>query len=285
MWPGAETLELSGSVFTIMRDLIRENAGLYYDDSRREILAEKLSDRVRAQGFRSYLDYYYLLKYDPAAESEWPCLLDALSVPETYFWREIGQVNALVDTILPKLVQSRPQAPVDIWCAACATGEEPLTIAMALAEAGWWDRAPIRIKASDASPSAIEKARRGIFRERSFRCLSRPLREKYFSPTEGGEKISPELHGRISWSCANLVNDQHVEPLVHVSIIFCRNVFIYFSPDTVAGTIRRFARGMIRPGYLFVGASESLLKITDEFELEQFGEAFVYFLPPTKGQK
>jgi len=285
MWPGAETLELSGSVFTIMRDLIRENAGLYYDDSRREILAEKLSNRVRALGFRSFLDYYYLLKYDPTAESEWPCLVDALSVPETYFWREMGQVNALVDTILPNLVQSRPQAPVDIWCAACATGEEPLTIAMALAEAGWWDRAAIRIKASDASPSAIEKARRGIFRERSFRCLSHPLREKYFSPVEGGEKISPELHGRISWSCANLVNDQHIEPLVHVSVLFCRNVFIYFSPDTVANIVRRFARGMTRPGYLFVGASESLLKITDEFELEQFGEAFVYFLPPTKGQK
>src|SRR6188768_2549446 len=116
------------------------------------------------RGFSSFLDYYYLLKYGPDAETEWSHVLDALSVPETYFWREIGQIQALTHDILPKFVNSFPSQPIQIWCAACATGEEPLAIAMALTEAGWFERLQLKIIASDASGAALAKARRGIYR-------------------------------------------------------------------------------------------------------------------------
>jgi chemotaxis protein methyltransferase CheR len=273
----SETISLPEAVFTILRDLIRERTGLCYEADQREQLADKLTSRALERGFDSFLDYYYLLKYGPGAEEEWPRVMDALSVPETYFWREIDQVRALVNVLVPEHVAAHPGAPVRIWCAACASGEEPLTIAMALDEAGWFSRAPIEIRASDASPSAVEKARRGLYRERSFRTLPLSLRTKYFTEeTDGARRVAPGLHARVRWEVANLMAPDEAGPLARVPFVFCRNVFIYFSAATIARAVQLFAREMDRPGYLFVGVSESLVRVTADFELEEVAGAFVY---------
>jgi chemotaxis protein methyltransferase CheR len=271
-------LPLPAGVFGILRDLIHERLGIYYDDGKQRLLADKLSAHVAERGFKSFLDYYYLLKYGPGAEEEWPYVIDALSVPETYFWREIGQIRFLVERIVPEYAASNAAQPLTIWCAACASGEEPLTIAMALAEAGWFDRLSIRIFAGDASPAALSKAVRGVYRDRSFRALPEALRNKYFTPCDAGLRIAADLHARISWARVNLMQADEIAPFVSSRIIFCRNVFLYFSEQMIARTVRRFAESMQRPGYLFVGAAESLLKITDDFQLQEAGEAFAYVL-------
>jgi chemotaxis protein methyltransferase CheR len=182
-----------------------------------------------------------------------------------------------VNEVLPTGIVSLPR-PIRIWSAACATGEEPLTLAIALAEGGWFDRADIEILASDASQAAITKAQRGIYAGRSFRSLPDSLKEKYFSPAEKGWRVAPELHSKITWSVANILNASEINALVPASIIFCRNVFIYFSKEAIERTVNLFASRMRRPGYLFVGASESLLAVTDDFDLEEIDGCFVYTL-------
>lgn len=278
MWPSFETISLSDNVFLLLRDLIHDRTGIFYDVAKRELLAEKLSARLTERGLRTFLDYYYLLKYGPDAEREWPCVIDALSVQETYFWREIDQIRAFASEILPAYVRLRSNAPIRIWCAACATGEEPLTIAMVLQEAGWFDRAEVGIVATDASPAAIAKACRGFYRERSFRALPKTFQDKYFHAEAGGWQVDPMLSSRIKFSIGNLMSCEDTESLVAVPFIFCRNVFIYFSRDAVAKTIGHFSKKMVRPGYLFVGASESLLKLTTDFDLQPAGNAFAYCL-------
>jgi len=278
MWSGAETLELQSNVFTILRDLIHDRTGLFYDDGKRQLLAEKLSPYAVERGFSSFLDFYYLLKYGPGEDAEWPKVLDTLSVQETYFWREMGQINALVNDVLPTYVRDSSSRTIRIWCAACATGEEPLTIAMALAESGWLRKADFEIAASDGSPTAIAAAQRGVYRERSFRALPSKLREKYFLPNMGVWQARPELFPPIRWSRANLANGAEITALADVSFVFCRNVFIYFSEDAISRTLSHFASQMKRPGYLFVGASESLLRLTEDFDLDMAGDAFVYLL-------
>ncbi len=270
-----ETLGLSESAFAILRDLIHERTGLFFDDNKRDSLADKLALRVVDCGLSSFLDYYYLLKYDATAD-EWRRVMDALSVPETFFWREIDAVDALVNVVLPEWVAAHPGKPLSIWSAACATGEEPLTIAMALNEAGWFERAPIAIQASDASPAAIERARRGLYRERSFRNLPNELRARYFAETRDGWQVDRRLHARVTWATANIADPAEIALYAGVPIIFCRNVFIYFSPEAIRRTVCWFSNHMLRPGYLFVGLSESLLRITDAFELREIGGAFVY---------
>ena len=271
-----DTLGLSDSAFALLRDLIHERTGLYYGIGKSDLLTDKLSPLVIERGFNSFLDYYYLLKYDPEAGSEWLRVLNALSVQETYFWREIDQINAIVDVLVPQYFSCPRAAPLRIWSAACATGEEPLTLAMALSEKGWLERAPIEIYGSDASTSAIETARRGIYRDRSFQRLQPSLRQKYFVAENGNWRVQPVLRSRIRWSVANLVLESDVAQLATASIILCRNVFIYFSAASISRTLKMFSQRMPTPGHLLVGASESLLKLTTDFDFQEIGGAFVY---------
>ena len=272
----AETLGLSDSSFLLLRDLIHERTGLFYDNSKNDLLSDKLSPLVVERGFHSFLDYYYLLKYDEGAEREWQRVMDALSVQETFFWREIDQVQALVDLLVPQYFSGRWTKPLRIWSAAAATGEEPLSIAMALNEQGWFARAPIEIYGTDASAAAVEGARRGLYRERSFRNLPPRLREKYFTEEAGGMRVVSDLHARIKWANANVTSAADIATFASVPIIFCRNVFIYFSDEAIRKTVRMFAERMMTPGYLFVAASESLLRLTTEFQFQELGGAFAY---------
>jgi chemotaxis protein methyltransferase CheR len=258
----------------LLRDLIHEHTGTYFDSARFDIMLEKLGDLARARGHRSYMEYYYLLKYEDKNRVEWQRVIDALSVQETYFWREMGQIRALVEVLVPRWF-AQGRKPLRIWSAACATGEEPYSIAMALLEAGWGDH-PIEIVASDASQAALEKARRAHYRERAFRNLPELLRQKYFMESGKGFQLSPAIMGRVQFQQANILETREIAGLAASPFTFCRNVFIYFSPDTIRRALYLFANAMPPGGHLFVGASESLLKLTDQFELQELGEAFVY---------
>jgi chemotaxis protein methyltransferase CheR len=182
----SDNLGLSATGLPLVRDLIHDRTGLFYEDGRCDTLSSRLAPLVIDLGFQSFLDLYYLLKYDDVnSAATWPRVLDALSVQETYFWREIDQIQALSSYVLPILAERRT-TPIRIWSVPCATGEEPLTIAMVLNEAGWFARAPIEIHASDGSPAGIAKAQTATYRGRAFRALSPALREKYFVPVEDG---------------------------------------------------------------------------------------------------
>lgn len=261
--------------FLLLRDLLQDRLGIWFDEGKRELLASKLSDRIEVLGLNGYLPYFYYLKYDAAALDEWTEVSNALSVQETYFWREIDQIRAFVDVLIPQHVAAK-RGVIQVWSAACASGEEPLTLLIALAEAGWLDRVSIEIWASDMSPLALENAQRGIYRERAFRTLPVSLREKYFTEVDNGWQVDPCLKSRISYRRANLLNPDETAEFAVARYIFCRNVFIYFSQPTIAEIVKRFQQHIPQPGYLFVGVAESLLRVPTAFELEQIGDAFVY---------
>jgi len=260
----------------LIRNLINERTGMFFDNGKSDLLIDKLSPLVIERGFSSYLDYYYLLKYDASSRVEWQNVMNALSVQETYFWRELDQVRALVQTLVPQWYAQNSGSPLRIWSAACATGEEPLTIAIALNEAGWFERMPIEILASDASSNAIARAKAGVYRDRAFRNLPPHLRDRYFDSEGSVWRVKPELHSRIKWTMANLMDEGEVAPLANADFIFCRNVFIYFSESAIGQVVRSFAKFMRPPGYLFVGAAESLLRLTTAFNLIEIDDAFVY---------
>jgi len=272
----SQNLALPEGTAALIRNLINERTGMFFDNGKSDLLIDKLSPLVIERGFSSYLDYYYLLKYDAASRAEWQNVMNALSVQETYFWREIDQMRALVQTLVPQWHARNTGSTLRIWSAACATGEEPLTIAIALNEAGWFQRAPIEIFASDASSKALARAEAGVYRERAFRNLPAPLRDRYFEPEGHDFRVKRELHSRIQWHMANLIDESEVAPLANADFIFCRNVFIYFSESAIGRVVRSFARFIRPPGYLFVGAAESLLRLTTDFNLTEVDDAFVY---------
>jgi chemotaxis protein methyltransferase CheR len=252
---------------------------VYFADDKRDLLADKLADLLAAKGMASYLDYYYLLRYDADAERHWRELVDRLAVPETYFWRQPEHFLAVARVRAPRHLARSPRAPFRIWSAACCTGEEPLSIAIALAEAGLLDTRPIEIVASDASGAMIERARRGVYGERSFRALPAELRARYFRCEGRGWRVDPTLHERVRWTTANLVDAADVASLGGAHVVFCRNVLIYFGERTVAHVARLLSDAMPDDGFLCLGASESLTRYSTAFELVEIDGAFMY----TKG--
>jgi chemotaxis protein methyltransferase CheR len=262
----------------LLRDLIHERTGTYFDDDHLDLMIDKLRPLIAGQGFASLLDYYFALKQRPHYAADWRRVMDALAVPETYFWRELDQVRALVDVVVPQWF-ARTNELLRIWVAACSSGEEAFTIAIALEEAGL-SRHPVQIVASDASEAALEKARTGMYRERSFRVTPPEIRARYFQKARDHWLLNPQILSRVRFERVNLVNRAETGELARSPVVFCRNVFIYFSQGVIRQVVRQFAERMPPGGYLFVGASESLLKLTRDFELREMGGTFVYVRKP-----
>lgn len=271
-----EALGLSDSAFTILRDLIHHRTGIYFDETRRDILADKLSARVIELGFNSFLDYYYYLKYDAAGDTEFKIIFNLITVNETYFFRELPSLEVLVNHLVPKFLDSEPRARIRIWSAACSTGEEPLTIAIMLKEAGLLNER-IEILGTDASSLAVGKAFKGLYTERSFRTTPDQIRKKYFIPRENGHfQIDSTIHNHVRWALVNLKESAQIRPFATSHIILCRNVFIYFSPPVVQEVVNNLYNFMPETAYLIVGVSESLLKFPIKFEMKDINGSFIY---------
>jgi len=261
----------------LLRDLIQERLGLSLSDHNGiGLITNKLAGRLKQNHCESFLEYYHLLSSKgAAAEEELREVVAVLAKSKSGFFRQTRAVRALVDVALPQLlslsptdIASRPE-PLRIWSTSCSTGEEPLSIAMALNEAGWFERASIEIHASDASYLAVERAIQGVYSEQRVGGLDVQLRDKYFTLEEGGWRVVPEMHKLIQWKVANLMIENEVADLARSQVIFCQNVFIYFTEHAIYETLRLFVRFMPAGAYLFSDSGDyftSLVSSTGLFE-------------------
>jgi chemotaxis protein methyltransferase CheR len=267
---------VSATSLRLLRDLIVERTGVLYHDDKLDLLEERLEEVLAGRGLPSLLDYYYLLRYGPGEEPLWRELHDALAVPETYFWRQGEQLEVLCQELLPRHLAERPGQPLRIWSAACCSGEEPLSIAMALEEGGWFGRLPIQLLGSDASEQLVARARAGVYGERALRSLSPERRARWFRPEGSRWRIDPGLLARVEFSVVNLLDAAAAAPLAASDVIFCRNVFIYFSDAAIQRVAALFAARLRPGGWLFLGASESLVRLSRDFVMDEIGPAFAY---------
>ena len=266
---------LTPDVFAILSAFVEERAGLHYGLRDFDLFADKVESRATEAGFDAALDYYYFLRYDAGGIAELEALVDALAVNETYFYREADGLRAVLSTILRPLIAKgvRPR----VWCAACSTGEEPLTLAMMLAEEGLLART--RIVASDISLLALGRARKGIYRPRSLRALPAGVRERWFDIDGEDARVRGGLADSVEWKRINLVDPVSVAGLGTFDAILCRNVLIYFANATVVAVVRSLAATLEPGGHLLVGTSESLLRFGTMLECQERGGAFFYVRP------
>jgi len=259
---------LTGSVY-LLRDLIQERLGLSLDDDRgQRLIISRLAGRIKERNYQSFLEYYYLLMSDDQpAEDEWQFVMTALAKSISSFWRHTDPVRTLVDVVLPQLYAASGKEPLRIWSASCGKGEEPLAIAMALNEAGWFERTPIEIVASDANHAAIECAVQGVYCDERVRHLDTKLRDKYFAQDREGWRVLPELHKLIQWKVSNLMIPENVAELAQSQIIFCRNVFIYFTGHAICKTLHLFGRFMPAGAYLFSDSGDFVTTLISESNL------------------
>ncbi len=270
------TTRLSSSLFAIWSSFIEERLGLHYGPIESELLADKLWARAQEAGFTSLLDYYYFLRYDDPDGAELEALTDALVVGESYLFREIDQLEVMVDHFVAPIVARGARAR--IWSAACAGGEEPLSVAMLLAHRKLLER--VDIVASDLSQRALARARARVYSRRALRNEPRPdLMNDYVEVEERTVRVSPRLAPGIDWRRLNLIDAGAVAELGTFDVILCRNVLIYFSEETVSRVVANLT-GALRPGgALFVGVSESLMRFATTLACEEHGGVFVYRRP------
>ena len=266
-------LPLSPQVFAILSALVEEHAGLQYSPADRELFAEKVSARAVDQGFESLLDYYYFMRYDAAGALELTRLVEAMVVHETYFFREVQQLEWLVDHFLaPRCAAGvRPR----VWSAACATGEEPLTLAMLLADRNLTGQ--VELVATDISERALDRARAGRFPLRSLRSTARAeLASRYLRQRDGEMVIVPELHAAVRFERVNLIDRAQVERLGRFDAVVCRNALIYFRDEMTQRVVDDLVGRLAPDGVLLVGVSESLLRFGTSVDCEEHGGVFIY---------
>lgn len=274
-------LPITPPVFSVLSSFVAEKTGLHFASPDIGVFADKVSTRAIEAGFESLLDYYYFLRYDPGGAQELDALIDALVVGETYLFRELDALQVMVADFIAPLVAGgqRPR----IWSAACATGEEPHTIAMLLADRGILGL--VELVASDVSLKALDRARAGNFTRRALRQMPPPFAERWIrrkgcgSPEHGADErvvVEPELTAAIRWKRVNLVDRQAVAALGPFDVIVCRNVLIYFDDDTTRRVVDGLTAALVPGGALFVGVSESLLRFGTSLECQEQRGVFVY---------
>jgi chemotaxis protein methyltransferase CheR len=266
-------LELTPAVFSILSGLVDERVGLHYGLMDRELLQEKASARAIEAGFSSLLDYYYYLRYDINGPQELSELVETLVVNETFFFREWRSIEVLVDSFITGWCAEGRKPRV--WSAACASGEEPLSLAMLLEERGLLDKT--EIVASDISQRVLTKAKAGRFGKRAVRQVPKQsLVDTYIAPIPTGFEVPQRLIAKIQWENKNLLAESELAVLGEFDVILCRNVLIYFSDATIRQVLAHLERRLKPGGVLIVGVSESLFRYGSGFIGEEHGGAFIY---------
>jgi chemotaxis protein methyltransferase CheR len=276
-----ERVVLSDEEFAQLRSLLARAAGLVFDESRRDSVAFCVAERLRATGAADVTAYLALLT--DAAERQQ--LLNEVTIQETHFFRNPPQIRALRRYVLPELLKHADShgRRIRIWSAGCSTGEEPYTIAMLLREllpttAGW----DVKVIATDISSRALEAARRGRYGERAVQMASPEDLARFFTATgDGRYEVRPEVRDLVQFRPQNLVTDP--VPFAadeNIDLVLCRNVTIYFSRETTRSLMTRLHACLRDGGYLFLGHSETLWQVSEDFRLVPLGTgdsaAFVY---------
>jgi chemotaxis protein methyltransferase CheR len=278
---GEPRVALGPEEFRLLRDFINGFCGLWFDDDSAYFLERRLQQRLRERQLDSFLDYYYLLLYGAEREEELSRVVDVLTTNETYFFREMNQLRALTEEIVPELVQRRGgRRRLRLWSAGCSTGEEPYTLAILLLEhpllAGW----DTEIFASDISQRVLHSARRGVYTASSFRCTEPGYRERYFEPVDAGSsRVVEPVRRLVTFGQLNLLAPEQWTILGQFDVILCRNVMIYFNAEGKRKMVESFHRKLDGGGFLLLGHAESLMNVTTAFTLRHFRHDMVYQKP------
>jgi chemotaxis protein methyltransferase CheR len=262
---------LGDADFLYLRAFVLEHCGIALGDHKRQLVQGRLFRRLRALGLSNFGSYCELLRRDPQAELGE--LASAISTNVTSFFREVHHYDLLADELLPRWLHEKRREGdrLRIWSAGCSSGEEPYALAMVLAEAleRTGSRLDAKILATDLSPQALETARRGVYPLERINGISEERRRRWMlrgdGEYEGLACVHPRLRELVTIEPLNLL---HPWPMRGpFDAIFCRNVVIYFDQPTKRRLFQRYADLLPAGGYLFLGHSESLHGINDEFEL------------------
>jgi chemotaxis protein methyltransferase CheR len=256
------------SDFNRVRTVVHAHAGIHLADSKQNLVYNRLARRLRTLGFDDFQSYLSFVE-GKGKDEEFTHLINAITTNLTFFFRENHHFEYLQQELFPALMKKNADTrKVRIWSAGCSTGEEPYSLAIVAKEsfpAGW----DVRIDASDLDTNVINTGKEGVYSIEALKGVAQERIKRWFwrgSGANGGMvKVKPELQELIRFQQVNLMLDWPWSE--SFDIIFCRNVVIYFDKPTQQRLFARYHQALKTDGYLFIGHSESLYKVSEQFKL------------------
>lgn len=273
---GEERPALTAEELTRLSAFVYRRTGMLFEEKKRYYIDRRVADRINITGSQSFSDYYGLLRDN---ENEAQELINSFTVNETYFYREEHQLRCLSRSLLPEIVRNRgPGDHVRIWSIPCSTGEEPYSIALWLLE-NWAmvDVYNIEIVGSDIDTLAIEAALEGDYGTRALAKLPREVLDTYFEDEhDGARTIIKDIKESVKFTKTNLVDKASVAAQGKFDVIFCRNVLIYFDESSREAAAANLHDALQPGGFLCLGHTESMSRISSRFATRRFEDAIVY---------
>ena len=274
-----------------LRDLLEKKTGLYLPDEKLNRLEEPFKDSRATLSTTSPQEIIRAIESGAADGSGYlNKLVDAIATNETYFFRTSAHFDTLKDYLLPEIIEHNKNQGANtlrIWSAGCSTGEEPYSLAILLLEnfpelLAW----QVKILATDIDQEALERAQQGIYGPWSFRGVKPELIQKYCRQLKGEcYGVDDRVRSLVSFRLLNLKSDPYPSPLngtADLDIILCRNVTIYFRPETSRKVLRGFRGSLKEGGFLLMGAAEYSQEVYQDFQARVFRETVIYQKPSPK---
>jgi len=247
-------LPQAGREFEVLLDYLKHNQGCDLTGYKRSTLMRRFLHRMRNINIDTYQSY---LQYLQSHSQECHALLNDVLINVTCFFRDRDAWDYLAAEIIPKIIATQPNEPIRVWSAGCAAGQEICSLLILLAEALGLESCLQRVQcyATDIDPAALREARQATYSEVEIAEVPPHLLQRYFEPTSQGYVFHPVLRRNIIFGLHDLAKNA---PMSKIDFLMCRNVLIYFTPETQASILTRFHFALKDTGFLFLGKVETL---------------------------
>jgi chemotaxis protein methyltransferase CheR len=271
---------LTQDEFRRLCEFLYRRTGMIFTEAKRYYVERRVIERMTAAGSSSFEKYFACLRADLHGEIEQ--FVNAFTINETYFYREEHQLACLTSELLAERLKAKRRGePIRIWSVPCSTGEEPYSIAIWLLE-NWphVDEYDIEIVGSDIDTDVIAMARAGAYGKRALTRLPPQVVDKYFA-VDGSDnwQILDELRASVGFTRVNIVERAETKPHGQFDVIFCRNVLIYFDDLSRRTAAENLFENLYPGGFICLGHTESMSRISPLFEVARFADAIVYQRP------
>lgn len=276
---------INSKLFEDLKTLILNRTGLFEALKNEQKLQEIILSCYSHSGLSDLNDFYWELEKDESLTGpRWSLLLTHITVPESFFFRDEGQLNLLRSIIFPKLFEyAKYTRTLKIWSAGCSGGEEVYTLSIMLKEllgdtSGW----KIRIIGTDISSRNIEKAKAGVYTQWSLRTLGPMKTETWFTKVKSGFRIKDEFRDIVEFWTMNLIgrDGKYPEPFEDIDLIICRNVFIYFRQSVIQDIVAKFSHAMNSTGFAMFGHAEYVHETNKYMVAHYYPQSVVYQKAP-----
>lgn len=273
-------MHINSDDFNDLTNFIYKKSGIKFEVKKMYFINKRVAKRLEELRMDNVRDYMRYLKFKDDG-TEMQELMNLLTVNETYFFREFHTLEVFAEHCLQEIIeekQKRGDKKLRIWSAGCSTGEEPYTLGIIVREMlddyAKWD---VEILASDIDENVLERAQRACYDDRSVKDVPNAYYSKYFDVVKGCHCPSDEIRDMIKFEHLNLMDRMTMRKKRNFDFVFCRNVLIYFDEISRKQVVDHFYISLNKGGYIFLGHSESVGRITTAFKMKRFGSSVVYY--------